>query len=121
MTQLLKDEFLLDPNIIYLNHGSFGASPRPVFEVYQQWQRELECEPVDFIGRRAGALLSDARSKLAAYIGAEASEVVYFPNPTTAANMVIRSLTLGPGDEVLATDHEYGAMERAWNFYAQRL
>ena len=120
MRSKLKDEFLLDPSVIYLNHGSFGACPRPVFEAYQRWQLELEREPVDFIGRRRGARMAEARARLAAFLGVEASEVVYFPNPTTAANMAVRSLTLGPGDEVLTTDHEYGAMNRTWDFYAQR-
>ena len=120
MLSKLKDEFLLDPSVVFLNHGSFGACPRPVFEVYQRWQLELEREPVDFIGRRRGGLMAEARARLADFLGAEASEVVYFPNPTTAANMVVRSLTLGPGDEVLATDHEYGAMDRTWRFYAEQ-
>jgi isopenicillin-N epimerase len=116
----LKSEFLLDPNVVFLNHGSFGACPRPVFEAYQRWQLELERQPVEFLGRRIGELMAEARSHLAAYVGAEASEVIYFPNPTTAANMVLRSLQLAPGDEVLATDHEYGAMDRTWRFYALR-
>ena len=120
MRSPLKDEFLLDPAVTFLNHGSFGACPRPVFEAYQYWQRELEREPVDFIGRRSGALMAEARARLAAFLGVERDEVVYFPNPTTAANMVVRSLALGAGDEVLATDHEYGAMDRTWRFYAQQ-
>jgi isopenicillin-N epimerase len=116
----LKSEFLLDPNVVFLNHGSFGACPRPVFEAYQRWQLELERQPVEFLGRRIGELMAEARSHLAVYVGAEASEVIYFPNPTTAANMVVRSLQLAPGDEVLATDHEYGAMDRTWRFNALR-
>ena len=115
----LKSQFLLDPSVIFLNHGSFGACPRPVFDEYQRWQRELEFQPVDFLGRRVGDLLATARADLAAYLGCAPGEVVYFPNPTTAANMILRSLKLGPGDEVLATDHEYGAMVRAWHFNAQ--
>src|ERR1700681_19869 len=79
----LRGDFLLDPRVIFLNHGSFGACPRPVFAAYQQWQLELEREPVDFIGRRRGALMAEARARLAASMGAEADEVVYFPNPTT--------------------------------------
>ncbi len=118
MRPILKDQFQLDPNVIFLNHGSFGACPRSVFEVYQQWQRELERQPVDFIGRRGGPLMAEARAKLAAYVGAAANEVVYFPNPTTAANMIARSLKLGTADEILATDHEYGAMDRTWRFSA---
>ena len=120
MPPSLKSLFLLDPDVIFLNHGSFGACPRPVFETYQRWQLELERQPVEFLGRRSGALMAEARAKLAAYVGAEADEVVYFPNPTTAANMIARSLKLGPGDEVLATDEEYGAMDRTWRFNAMR-
>ncbi len=116
----LRDQFLLDPEVVYLNHGSYGACPRPVFEVYQRWQRELEREPVDFLGRRSGELLRQARAELAAYLGAAAEDVVYFPNPTTAANMVARSLKLGPGDEVLTTDHEYGAIDRTWRFLSRQ-
>lgn len=112
----MKDLFLLDPDAIYLNHGSFGACPQPVFAEYQHWQRELERQPVDFLGRRAIELMAEARRSLAAYLGCEPNDVVYFPNPTTAINMVARSLDLQPGDEVLATDHEYGAMDRTWRF-----
>ncbi len=118
----LKEEFLLDPDVIFLNHGSFGACPRSVFEVYQGWQRELERQPVEFLGRRVASLMQAARASLAAFLGAEADEVVCFTNPTTAINMVARSLAnfnrspLAPGDEILASDHEYGAMDRTWNF-----
>ncbi len=116
----LKSLFLLDSDVVFLNHGSFGACPRPVFEAYQTWQRELERQPVEFLGRRAPALMAEARKSLADYVGARADEVVYFPNPTTAANMVARSLNLQPGDEVLATDHEYGAMDRTWRFLGRQ-
>ena len=116
----LKAHFLLDPDIVFLNHGSFGACPRPVFDTYQTWQRELERQPVAFLGRQATALMANAREKLAAYLGAAADEVVYFPNPTTAINMVARSLRLHPEDEVLTTDHEYGAMDRTWRFICQQ-
>jgi isopenicillin-N epimerase len=111
-----KSLFLLDPNVVFLNHGSFGACPRPVFDEYQRWQRELERQPVEFLGRRANALLAESRAALGAYLGAAADDLVYFPNPTTAVNMVARSLALGPGDEILTTDHEYGAMDRTWRF-----
>lgn len=112
----LKSLYLLDPNVTYLNHGSFGACPKPVFDAYQRWQRELELEPFDFLARRSQDLMIEARVVLAEFLGCEHDEVVYFPNPTTAINMVARSLDLGPGDEILTSDHEYGAMDRTWTF-----
>ena len=116
----IKDAFLLDPKITFLNHGSFGACPRPVFEAYQAWQYILERQPVAFLGRRAGEFLAEARRSLANYLNVAADDLVYFPNPTTAINMVARSLALEPGDEILTTDHEYGAMDRTWNYVCQR-
>jgi isopenicillin-N epimerase len=116
----LQAHFLLDPQVIYLNHGSFGATPRPVFERYQYWQGELERQPTEFLGRRAGGLLREAREALGRYLGADAGSLSYVTNATTGLNIVARSLALGPGDEVLATDHEYGALDRTWKFLAQR-
>jgi isopenicillin-N epimerase len=120
MTASPKDQFLLDPAIHYLNHGSFGACPRPVFDEYQRWQRELERQPAELLGRRITGLMAEARAALAAYLGVDADEVIYFPNPTTAVNVVARSLRLQPSDEVLATDHEYGALDRTWRFLASQ-
>jgi len=117
----LRELFLLQPGLTFLNHGSFGACPRPVFEAYQRWQVELERQPVEFLGRRSADLLAEARAKLAAYVGAATDEVVYFPNSTTAINMVVRSLELRPGDEILTTDHEYGAMDRTWRFVSDKI
>lgn len=116
MCDSLKSEFLLDHNIVFLNHGSFGACPRPVFENYQRWQLELERQPVEFLGRRFNTVMRAARAPLAAYLQTAADNVVYVPNSTTAINIVARSLRLGPGDEILTTDHEYGAMDRTWRF-----
>jgi isopenicillin-N epimerase len=113
---MMKDLFLLEPEVIYLNHGSFGACPKPVFAEYQRLQLALEREPVEFLGRRAKELMAQARGALARHLGCRPNDVVYVPNPTTAINMVVRSLALEPGDEILATDHEYGAMDRTWRF-----
>src|SRR6266851_2468258 len=115
----LRDEFLLDPDVVFLNHGSFGACPRPVFERYQALQVELERQPVEFLGRRQWSLLADARAALAEYLGAGHDDVVYVSNVTTALNIVARSLPLQAGDEILTTDHEYGALERTWTFVAE--
>lgn len=116
----MQPEFLLDPNITFLNHGSFGACPKPIFEAYQNFQKELETEPVDFITRKSAQYLKTAKNRLAAYIGCEASDFFFTPNPTFAINTVMRSLKLQPGDEILATDHEYGAMDRTWHFYCKK-
>jgi isopenicillin-N epimerase len=116
----LRNEYLLDPAVVYLNHGSFGACPRIVFEVYQNWQRELERNPVEFLGQRLPGLLQDAREKLAGYLGADAQSLVYMTNPTTAFNLAVRSLDLKPGDEILTTLYEYPAMEQTWGYITQR-
>ncbi len=112
----MRDLFLLDPDITFLNHGSFGACPRPVFEEYQRWQRELERQPVEFLGRRFNDLMRQARSALGDFVGADADDLVYVTNATVGLNIVARSLDLRPGDEVLSTDHEYGALDRTWRF-----
>jgi len=122
----MKHLFLLDPDIIFLNHGSFGACPMPVFETYQNWQRQIEREPVEFLGRLSTQLLAESRQRLATYLGVKSDEVVYFTNPTTAINMVARNLfklknpLLHPGDEILATNHEYGAMDRTWHYLCKQ-
>ena len=110
----MRDLFLLDPGIVFLNHGSFGACPAEVLAVQRRWQDEMERNPVAFLGRRSAALLREAREALAGFVGARADDLVFVPNATTAVDIVARSLPLQPGDEVLATDHEYGACDAAW-------
>ncbi len=118
----MKDSFLLDPTVVYLNHGSFGACPRPVFDAYQRWQRELEHQPVEFLALERGfpARLDEARRTLAAYVGAAPENLAFVPNATTGLNAVARSLELGPRDEVLLGDAEYGGMELLWEFVRRR-
>ena len=113
-TAAVRDQFLLDPDLVFLNHGSFGACPVPVFEAHVALQRELERNPVEFLGRRSAGLLRAAREALGQHLGAQADDLVFVPNATTAVNTVARSLQLQPGDEVLATDHEYGACDATW-------
>ena len=116
----LRDLFLLRSDIVFLNHGSFGACPRPVFEAYQHWQSELECQPVEFLGRRFDGLMRNARTALGRFVGADPDDLVYVPNATTGLNMVARSLPLAQGDEVLTTNHEYGALDRTWRFICEK-
>ena len=120
MNTSMRDLFLLRPGVVYLNHASFGACPRPVFERYQALHRELEAEPVEFLGRRFAELMRSARGALAAFVGAGPDDLAFVPNATTGLNAVARSLRLEPGDEVLATDHEYGALDRTWTFVCER-
>ncbi|MCD4751811.1 MAG: aminotransferase class V-fold PLP-dependent enzyme [Anaerolineaceae bacterium] len=120
MTESLRETFLLDPEITYLNHGSFGACPRPVFERYQELQRELELNPVSFVQAKTAGYLRNARRVLGEYLNTDANNLVFFPNPTHAANMVIRSLDLKPGDEILTSNYEYNAMNNTWEFYCER-
>jgi isopenicillin-N epimerase len=114
--------FLLRPDVTFLNHGSFGACPGPVFETYQRWQRELEAEPVEFLGRRIRSLLAEARAPLAAYLDVGQDDLVFVPNATHGMNIAARSLQklLRAGDEVLGTEHEYGAVERTWRFLTEQ-
>src|SRR5512146_31980 len=103
----LRDDFLLDPQVRYFNHGSYGATPRPVFESYQRWQRELEYQPTEFFGRRSAGLLEQSRAALAGYLGTKDANLAYVVNATTGINVIARGMALSPGDEILATNHEY--------------
>ena len=117
----LRADFLLDPGITHLNHGSFGAAPRPVLAHQHELRDALERDPVEFLGRRLPELLAGVRGELAAYLGvAEPDRLVLVANATTALNAVATSLPLAPGDEVVITDREYGAMELLWTEVARR-
>ena len=116
----MRNLFLLNPGIVFLNHGSFGACPREVFDAWVGWQREMEGNPVEFLGRRSAALLLEARIALAEFTGAKAADLVFVPNATHAVNTVARSLAFEPGDEILTTDHEYGACDNTWAFVCRR-
>jgi isopenicillin-N epimerase len=118
----LRALFLLDPAVCFLNHGSFGACPRAVFEAYQAWQLRLERQPVAFLDPARGywRWLGEAREALAAEVGADARDLAGVLNATVGLNVVARSLPLGPGDEVLTTDHEYAALDKTWAHVAAR-
>jgi hypothetical protein len=105
---------------VFLNHGSFGACPRPVFDEYQRWQRELERQPVEFLARRLDGLIEEAKARLAAKIGTRSDDLAFVTNATSGMNVVARSLPLGPGDEVLVSNHEYGAVDLLWQHVCAR-
>lgn len=108
-----RDEFLLDPDAAYLNHGAFGACPRPVFEEYQRWQLRLERQPTEFL-EGVDRLLAEAAAPLASYLAAEPEDLVFVENATTGVNLAARALALGAGDEVVTTSLEHGACDLAW-------
>jgi len=107
---------MLDYSIHFLNHGSFGACPIPVFQVYQDWQKRLENQPVKFLGRDLFAFDQQARQILGTFLQTDPSNLSFITNSTQGVNIISRSLKLQPGDEILATDHEYSACEYAWEF-----
>jgi isopenicillin-N epimerase len=116
----LKSQFLLDPEIAFLNFGSFGACPRPVFETYQNWQLLLEREPVQFISVNGPSNLKNALVALADYIYCAPEDVVFITNPSYGLNIVAKSLQLKPGDEILSTSLEYGASDITWEHICKR-
>jgi isopenicillin-N epimerase len=115
MSGNLRDHFLLEPDVVFLNHGSFGACPKPVFEAYQAWQLQLERQPVRFFIKELLPGLEVARRALEEYVGAERDCIVPVINATVGVNTIAHSLKLEPGDEILSNDHEYGACVRVWN------
>jgi isopenicillin-N epimerase len=122
MSENLAALFLIDPQVTFLNHGSFGACPRPVFEAYQAWQLKLERQPVAFLDPNRGlsGWMREARVALADVVGASPDDLVGLTNATMALNIVAQSLDLAPGDEILTTDHEYAALEKTWAYVCRR-
>lgn len=116
----LRRHWTLDPDVVFLNHGSFGACPRVVLEAQSAWRARLEAEPVRFFLREYEGALDATRRRLADFLGASPDDLAFVPNATTGVNTVLRSLDLAPGDEVLVTDHAYGACRNALDFVAAR-
>jgi len=107
--------------VSYLNHGSFGPSPRTVREAKQGWDDALETQPMDFFIRRMEPELDVAVQRLGAFVGADPRDVLFLDNATWAMNVVAHSVELAAGDEVLLTDHEYGAVRRLWQAVCDRV
>lgn len=116
----IRDLFILRKDITFLNFGSFGACPKPIFEDYQKWQYELEQEPVQFITVNGLRYLEKSREALASFLNCGPKDLVYVTNPSYAVNTIAKSLNLQQGDEVLTTNLEYGACDKAWNYYCKR-
>ncbi len=115
-----KKDFPIDPEIIFLNHGSYGSCPISVFSDYQKWQKILEKQPVEFFQKEIFHLLKKSRNSLSEFVGCNHDEIVFFPNPTTAVANIIHSLDLNKDDEILMTNHEYGALVNAWKSWSKK-
>jgi isopenicillin-N epimerase len=118
--QDLSQFFLLRKDITFLNFGSFGACVKPVFERYQQYQLELEQEPVEFITVNGPKYLERSRKALGTYLNCHQDDLVYVTNPSYAVNIIVKSMGLQPGDEILTTDLEYGACDKTWEYYCKK-
>ena len=110
----------LDPAVAFLNHGSFGATPRPVLAAQHAWRARMEMEPVRFFASELEPALDAARDELGAFVGADPDDLAFVPNATAGFNTVLRSLRLEPGDELLTTDHAYNAAKNALEYVAER-
>jgi len=117
---LTRDDFLIRDDVLFLNHGSFGACPKDVFSTYQAWQLELERQPVEFLNRRRIGLMQDAAEKVSDYLNVPVGEFAFVVNATFGINAVAKSLQLNAGDQILTTDHEYGAINKTMEFVCQK-
>lgn len=109
-----KSRFAIPGDVTYLNHGSFGPSPEPVREERRRWSERLEAQPMQFFLREMEEALDAAAQRLGKFVNAPAKDLIFMDNATFGMNIVAASVPLQPGDEVLLTDHEYGAVARIW-------
>lgn len=115
-----RRQVCLDPVTTYLNTGSFAPLPRPVLAAAKQLREQLAQSPSDFFWRQVPPRLAAARTRLAAYLAADPADLVLVPNTTFGINLVVHSLDLPAGAEILLTDQEYGAMRYCWEDRARQ-
>lgn len=116
----LARHWTLDPDVVFLNHGSFGACPTPVLAAQRRYQELLEAEPVRFFVERCEGLLDRSRARLAELLSADAASLAFVPNATAGVNAVVRSLRFEPGDELLTSTHEYNACNNVLHYAAEQ-
>ena len=119
-SSLVKEHWLLDPSVIFLNHGSFGATPKVVLAKQEEYRRRMESDPVRFLVRELEPLLDQVRADVARFVGAGPDDLAFIPNATAGANAVLRSLEFSSNDELLVTNHEYNACRNTLDYVAGR-
>lgn len=110
----------LDPEVAFLNHGSFGACPRVIMERQHELRREMEAQPLLFLHHTLEERIDACKPELAQLVGCDVEDLALVANATTGVNTVLRSLTFAAGDELLVTDHEYNSSRNALEYVAQR-
>lgn len=115
-----RDEWSIRDDTIYLNHGSFGPSPNTVRAARLAWQMRLDCQPMDFYVRHYEQHWLAARAELATFVRTEPDNLVFVENATMGMNLVADNFSLAAGDQVVLTDHEYGAVRRIWERACRR-
>jgi isopenicillin-N epimerase len=116
----LREQWMLKEGMTFLNHGSFGAIPRAIFDAQNRWREKIEAEPIELLGRRNFELLAEARKPVAEFLGMQASDFGFITNATEGINGVLRSIVLQPGDELVTTNHVYHAVRQAMRLTARR-
>lgn len=116
----LRDRWMLKQGVAFLNHGSFGALPREVFEAQEQWRRRIEAEPIEILGRQCAALIEEAKAPVGKWLGMRTQDFGFVANATEGINAVLRQFPLSAGDELLTTDHVYHAVRQTMRFAAGR-
>lgn len=116
----MRRHWSLDPGVTLLNHGSFGACPKPVLEEQARLRARLEANPMRFFARDLEGLLAQALEALGAFLGAAPGNLAFVPNATAGISAVLRSIAFAPGDEILVTNHLYPACRATLDYVAQR-
>ncbi|MGY2845145.1 MULTISPECIES: aminotransferase class V-fold PLP-dependent enzyme [unclassified Bradyrhizobium] len=115
-----RREWLLDPDMSFLNHGSYGAVPRIVLDEQRRLQDRMERDPTRFLALELSQALRTGADRLAMFVEATGSDLIFIENATAGCNMVLSSIRLSPGDEILLTDHGYPAIRKAAEYHASR-
>jgi isopenicillin-N epimerase len=115
-----RSEWLLDPGVAFLNHGSYGATPRAVLAEQDRWRTRMERQPTTFMTFELPQALRDAAARLAGFLRCEADDLAFVENATAGCNAVLNSLPLAAGDEILVTSHGYPAVHKAAGHAAAR-